>query len=120
MKKSLNVLLTVTMVFLGVIIGVFIGRNSAGTWITLNPSSGNSVSGNELDGNPATPGKVNINTAGIKELTLLPGIGTSKAERILAFRNEYGSFTSITDLIYVDGFSYAVIEELRPYITVGG
>ena len=51
---------------------------------------------------------------------LLPGIGDTKATKILQFREDYGNFTSIEDLIYVDGFSYETIEDLRPYITVGG
>lgn len=119
MKKSMNALFVVTFLFIGLIVGVFIGRNTRGTWITLEPSPGHTVSDTEPAEN-ATPGKVNINTAGIRELTLLPGIGNTKAEAIIEFREAFGKFTSIEDLVYVNGFSFTMIEQLRPYITVGG
>lgn len=119
MQKSLYVLITITLVFVGLIAGIFIGRNSVGSWITLDPSSGNSPAATTA-GQADALGKVNINTAGVYELTLLPGIGEVKANEIIAFREEYGRFTRIEDLIYVDGFSYVTIEELRPYVTVGG
>ena len=119
MKKSLFVLLAITTVFLGVITGIYIGRNSLGTTITINPNAGNSASDDPAK-QPAEVGKVNINTADAEKLKSLPGIGASKASRIIEYRNTYGKYTCIEDLIYVDGFSYTIIENLRPYITVGG
>lgn len=120
MKKSLYLLLTVTLVFLGFISGMFVGRNTIGTWIELSPTDGTPSSATTESDSIVQRGKVNINTAKVSELTLLPGIGNTKAKNIIAFRENFGDFTSIDDLIYVDGFSYTTIEELRPYITVGG
>lgn len=120
MKKSLHLLLTVTLVFIGFVAGIFVGRNAIGTLITLNPSKDNPSTAISQSDDSVQKGKVNINTAQISELMLLPGIGTTKANSIIEFREKYGKFTGIEDLIYVDGFSYVTIEELRPYITVGG
>ena len=120
MQKSLYVPLTITLVFISLIVGVFIGRNSMGTRITLDPDSGNILDPSSTGQKTEEVGKVNINTAQIYELILLPGIGESKAKAIIAFREEFGKFTRVDDLIYVDGFSYVTIEQLRPYITVGG
>lgn len=120
MKNSLTLLLAVTLLFTGLIVGVFIGRNSVGTLISLNPFAGNSPASTNATEHSVELGKVNINTASINELTLLPGIGKTKAIEIIDFREKYGKFTRIEDLLYVDGFSYTSIEELRPYITVGG
>ncbi len=120
MRKSLYILLTTTMVFVALVAGIFIGRNSTGTMVTLNPFSGNVASDTAPVQKPTELGKVNINTASKSDLTLLPGIGNTKATKIIEFRDEFGNFTRIEDLIYVDGFSYTTIEELRPYITVGG
>jgi competence ComEA-like helix-hairpin-helix protein len=47
--------------------------------------------------------KININTAGVKELSKLPGIGKSIAERIIQFRDENGPFKSIDDIMKVRG-----------------
>ena len=118
MRKSLYVLITSILVFIGLISGIFIGRSTASTQITINPISGSSSTSSTKD--PEELGKVNINTASKDTLMLLPGIGDIKATKILQFREDYGNFTSIEDLIYVDGFSYETIEDLRPYITVGG
>lgn len=120
MKKSRNFMLTLTIIFLALIVGVFIGRNSKGTWVTISPSAGSSNATTVSGETPPQTGKVNINTADKNTLMLLPGIGNTKAQKIIEFREKHGRFTSIDDLIDVDGFGYAIIEELRPYITVGG
>ena len=63
-------------------------------------------------------GLVNVNTAGKEELKSLPGIGDVKAESIIRFREENGTFAALEDLIAVDGISAGVLEKIRPYITV--
>ena len=59
---------------------------------------------------------ININTASKTELTLLPGIGESRAQDIINYRNEYGRFTSAEDLLKIKGIGEATLEKLRPYI----
>ena len=48
-------------------------------------------------------GKVNINTAGESELMQLSGIGASKAALIVRYREEHGDFSSIEDIMKVEG-----------------
>ena len=67
----------------------------------------------------AASGKVNINTATAAELDTLPGIGPVKAQSIIAYREANGSFSSIEDLILVDGIGEKTMAELRPLITTG-
>jgi competence protein ComEA len=58
-------------------------------------------------------GVVNINTAGVEELSLLPRVGPAVAERIVAFRDENGRFESAEDLMLVRGIgerTYALLE----------
>ena len=43
-------------------------------------------------------GKVNINTASVEELTSLKGIGQTRAESIVAYRQEHGAFAAVEDL----------------------
>lgn len=120
MKKSLYVILAVTLVFAGLIVGVFIGRNSYGTLITLDPITGNKPSPTLSVQENADLGKINLNIANADQLMLLPGIGPSKAAAIIDFREKFGDFTSLEELLYIDGFSYTTIETLRPYVTLGG
>jgi competence protein ComEA len=61
---------------------------------------------------------VNINTAGQKELAALPGIGTTKAEAIVKYREEHGAFASVDDLAKVKGIGLKSLENLREHIEV--
>ncbi len=64
-------------------------------------------------------GIVNINQAGAEELTGLPGIGPSKAEAILAYREENGFFQNIEEITNVTGIGPSLFERIREKITVG-
>ena len=61
---------------------------------------------------------VDLNTAGVEELTTLPGIGESLAKRIIDYRREHGPFESPEGLLEVSGIGEKKLEELRDYITV--
>ena len=63
-------------------------------------------------------GIVNINDAGVPELTTLPGIGEAMAERIVAFRQQHGPFKRVEDLLKVKGIGERSFQKLRPQITV--
>ncbi len=64
------------------------------------------------------PKLLNINTADGKELQSLPGIGESMAERILEYREEHGSFSSVEELTDVKGIGEKTLEKLKPFIAV--
>lgn len=61
---------------------------------------------------------VNLNTAEMEELKTLNGIGEKKAENILRYREEKGSFKSIDELKEVDGIGEKTFEQLKSSITV--
>ena len=61
---------------------------------------------------------ININTADAAKLEELPGIGATKANSIIAYREEVGGFKSIEDLKNVSGIGDATFEKLKDYITV--
>lgn len=62
--------------------------------------------------------RVNINTASASELDALPGIGPVLAQRIIDRRTERGPFTSVEELLEVDGIGQATLDGLREFITV--
>ncbi len=62
--------------------------------------------------------KININKAGIEELTTLPGVGDSLAEKIFNYRKENGNFKSIDDLKNVNGIGDKKFESLKEYISI--
>jgi competence protein ComEA len=68
----------------------------------------------------AAEGKVNINTASMEQLQLLPRIGPSVAQRILEHRKANGPFKAAEDLMLVRGVGEKSFETLKPYLTVSG
>ena len=56
--------------------------------------------------------RIDINHASAEELTVLPGIGKVTAERIIAFREANGPFTSLEDLLLVEGIGASTLESI--------
>ena len=56
-------------------------------------------------------GLVNINTANEELLMTLPGIGQARAEEIIAWRNEHGSFEDISQLRQVSGIGEKIFSK---------
>ncbi len=63
-------------------------------------------------------GLVNINTADAEQLMTLPGIGESKAQDIIAYRNEHGAFSRIEDLMKVSGIKESLFIKVKERIVV--
>jgi competence protein ComEA len=62
--------------------------------------------------------KLNLNTATLKELDRLPGIGPVLAQRILDYRQAHGSFRSVEELKQVRGIGDALYDEIKDKVTV--
>ena len=63
-------------------------------------------------------GKIDINTADISGLVTLNGIGETKAEAIIAYREAHGGFKKIEDICEVDGIGEKTFEKIKDSITV--
>lgn len=68
------------------------------------------------DHDDASP--ININIASHDELNSLPGIGISKAKRILAYRERVGTFSRIEDIELVSGIGTDDFERIKDSICV--
>ena len=69
-------------------------------------------------GTTATESRININTATVEELTMLPGIGPSYAQRIVEHREKNGPFKKVEDLLNVRGIGEKTFEKIRERLTV--
>lgn len=63
-------------------------------------------------------GRVNINTASVEELMGLAGIGESKAQSIVAYREEHGAFSETEELMNITGIKAGVYEKIKNNIKV--
>ena len=79
------------------------------------PAIGESI--NSAEGSDSS-GLVNINTAGILELTTLPGIGESRAQAIIAYRDSNGLFSDINEIMNISGIKQSAFDKIKSYITV--
>lgn len=83
-------------------------------------------SGREYDGFTVTASRdaeeteslerININTADMETLQMIPGIGAELAVRIVAYRAENGFFQSVEDLLHVKGIGEQTLDRIQPYI----
>lgn len=63
-------------------------------------------------------GKIHLNTATKEELTTLTGIGESRAESIIAYRETHGSFQNIEELMNVDGIKEGIFQKIKEQIAL--
>lgn len=61
---------------------------------------------------------VNINTASKEELLTITGIGESRADAIISYREENGDFKNIEEIKNVSGIGDSLFEKIKEYITV--
>ena len=64
------------------------------------------------------PQRINVNRAEVWLLEVLPGIGQIKAQAIIDYREQYGTFHRIEDLLKVEGIGSTTLEKIKDYITV--
>lgn len=75
-------------------------------------------SGAESPGSGTEQDKVNINIASKEQLMTLPGIGESKAESILQYREEHGKFESVEDLMKISGIKEGIFNKIKDDIII--
>jgi competence protein ComEA len=74
--------------------------------------------GSAVPGAPVPPAPVDLNTATLEQLDVLPGIGPVTAQAILDWRAAHGAFTSVDELLEVDGIGDVTLADIRDLVTV--
>lgn len=132
-KPNISILALITLLFVVFLMGYFLGLNQRKSQITVSVSKEMTIEPQEVlqmetvdvitdSSDMATEYilPVAINHAGIDLLTTLPGIGISLAQNIIAYRETHGDFTSIEDLLNVEGIGQKRLDEIQDYIVIGG
>lgn len=61
---------------------------------------------------------INLNTATLQELDALPHIGPTIAQRIIDYRTKHGAFSTIQQIMNVEGIGPSTFQDIRDFITV--
>lgn len=67
---------------------------------------------------PPAGALVDLNTATVAELELLPEVGPVTAQAIVTWRDEHGGFTAVEELLEVDGIGDKTLATIAPHVTV--
>ena len=70
------------------------------------------------DENGIIDGKININSADVSSLVLLPGIGEKTAMDIIKYRQDNGGFLKTDDVMLVPGIKESKFSKIRDYICI--
>ncbi len=84
--------------------------------LTYEEAQAQASQGVSAQGAEADDGLVNINTATLSELTQISGIGETRAQAIIDYREKNGAFSSIEDIKNVDGIKDGVFSKIKDYI----
>lgn len=63
-------------------------------------------------------GRLNLNTASLAELMTLSGIGQTKAQAVVNYRDAHGGFSSVEEIMNVDGIKEGLYNRIRDQIKV--
>lgn len=81
-------------------------------------TSSDSLSASAASSSSSNNGKININTADVAGLQQISGIGPSKAQKIIAYREQNGKFKSVEDLTNVSGIGEKTLASIKDQICV--
>lgn len=127
-------LLMLTVLFVGLTCGFFVGRNLNHSDVQLifpteaptaapSPTAAPTLStlpdaASDATVAPSGSALININTATAEQLQTPPGIGEQIAQNIIAYRTEHGPFRSVSQLLNVELIGEKRLEAIRDLITV--
>ena len=118
MKKQGWILIAITGAFFCLLLGLFLGRSANKSYIQIQDIQSAPSQPTESQP-PASPAKIDINTATVQQLQLLPGIGEALAQRIVDYRDANGNFSAIEELMNVSGIGEKKFADIQDFITVG-
>ena len=98
---------------------IYILEETSGISLSERETDETSVQDASAGTNVETDGKININTAGKDTLMTLPGIGESKADAIIAYREAQGKFQNTEELMNIRGIKEGIYNKIKDLIIVG-
>ena len=96
---------------------VTFAHESPATQVPTNDGSPDQLADNQpLSASAEFP--LDLNTATIEQLKSLPGIGETRANQIIAFRHSVGGFSTLEQLLEINGIGSKTLEAMRPLVVI--
>ena len=73
----------------------------------------------ESTGKPELNSPIDLNKATLIQLSTLPGVGRTMAQRIMDYRTSKSKFTSVEELLKIKGVGPKKFEKIKPFVKVG-
>lgn len=111
--NGLRALLALCLAALLFAAAFFLGRASVSHTLvveTQRPAAAQAV--------PSADSRLDLNTATREQLLKLPQVGEALADRILAYRAQYGKFVTVEQLTDVEGIGEGLLQQLRGLVYV--
>lgn len=86
--------------------------------VGVAPAGGLAARAAAAAGSPASGSLVSLNAATLEQLDGLPGVGPVTAQKILGWREQHGAFTSVDELLEIDGIGEKTLADLAPMLTL--
>lgn len=127
-KPKISVLVILTITFAAFTLGFLLGRNQNQGAVSVElpqhmltmPTQPPETVAQATEVTESITFPIDINHAEKEKLMALPGIGEVLAQRILDYREENGYFSSVEELLNVDGVGKKRLEEIWDLILIGG
>ena len=102
--------------------GYMVGKG-ADKEIVISPAAQNVLAASDVPERDLSlpsqdPGRMDLNTATKEELMTLDGIGEVMADRIIEYRDKYGKFSSVPEIMNVNGIGESTFRGIKDFVTV--
>ena len=114
--NSKTILFFAVMILISMTIGIFIGRLTAENTedVSKIPENTNTIPEETMNTKPV----IDLNTATLQDLMQVPGLSHELAGEIIAYREEYGEFYDVDELLEIDGITKTIYNQIADYFTV--
>lgn len=127
-KQKFPLLIILTITFAAFTLGVYWGQNRSPAPVTISvpaymmttPPETTIPQMTESLPEPTISFPIDLNLADEEDLAHLPGIGEVLARRIIAYRSEHGNFSSVEEILNVEGIGKKRFEDIYNLISIGG
>jgi competence protein ComEA len=120
-NQKIPLTIIITVLFAGIIFGYLIGQRTSGeTVFVAVPDEMMTLPTETEETISEICFPIDLNKASKEELMALPGIGEKMTFRIMAYRRERKQFSTVEDLLNVQGMTDKMLDKIRDLVYIGG